>query len=397
MIQTSLSFQGFSSQRRVGFSYVRVRQVASDIYMAIVSGRIVAIGLDTSARQRTTLRGIGEQQFLDDRLEEIPQPTIKPHSLDRDRVWPRQGGEARDDLRATFARELLEVDFAGARIEQGCRERVLVQIDADAEPVVAKRSDVMHDDVLHVGVEKYKHFTPRQRNTRRRERPLHGFTLIELLVVISIIALLIGILLPALAAARNSARDSQCKNNLKQLGITVANFAASNRDDLPDSGSSGGGGDLTGYLETYSGQRWGEGIWVCPMHDDFVPGRDTSSYGYNWQYLLKPADDISKPYPHVWPNGPSGLRGLDAALVKRPSQIISFIDHKVPDSIPEADKELWSYVIRPGDSFVMAGYGTSDLRHSDTGNAVFCDGHARSVQDEAIDPANEDIWWNALK
>ncbi len=60
-----------------------------------------------------------------------------------------------------------------------------------------------------------------------------AFTLIELLVVISIIALLVGILLPALGAARRSAQRTVCKSNLRQFGIMATAFAADHKGVMP--------------------------------------------------------------------------------------------------------------------------------------------------------------------
>jgi prepilin-type N-terminal cleavage/methylation domain-containing protein/prepilin-type processing-associated H-X9-DG protein len=74
-----------------------------------------------------------------------------------------------------------------------------------------------------------------------RPRSAAGFTLIELLVVIAIIAVLVSLLMPAVQSAREAARRTQCKNNMRQLGIAALNFESAQRQMPP----SGEGTDYT--------------------------------------------------------------------------------------------------------------------------------------------------------
>src|SRR3954447_17506637 len=76
-----------------------------------------------------------------------------------------------------------------------------------------------------------------------------GFTLVELLVVIAIIGMLVAFLLPAVQAARESARQTQCRNNLKQIATSLHNFESARRY-LP-----GYGGETSAFNTRYDATR----------------------------------------------------------------------------------------------------------------------------------------------
>ena len=116
-------------------------------------------------------------------------------------------------------------------------------------------------------------------SSRRR-----GFTLIELLVVIAIIAILIALLLPAVQQAREAARRSQCRNNLKQLGLALHNYHDTYNTFPP------------GCLAvSYAGVAYSS-----PMSE---PSRTAVAGGWGWSVFVLPYLDQAPLYTALNPNG----------------------------------------------------------------------------------------------
>lgn len=118
-----------------------------------------------------------------------------------------------------------------------------------------------------------------------------GFTLIELLVVIAIIAILVALLLPAVQQAREAARRTQCKNNLKQLALACHNFHDV-YDGWPMAAEFGVGTTWSGLLLPYLEQQ--NAYQMLTMQEDSV-------INAQWAYPLpgKPGDPNDTP---VWRN-----------------------------------------------------------------------------------------------
>ena len=205
-----------------------------------------------------------------------------------------------------------------------------------------------------------------------------GFTLVELLVVLAVIALLAALLLPALSKAKESARATQCLNQMRQLGMAVRLYADENGDTFPRSEHSAfANGELPwersiAPLLGSSTTAWTNlltGLYHCPSDKRTTPW----SYGLNVYYELGPDDDYTGK-PQTW-RRLTQVPHPSATLLSAENN--SSADHLMP--------EFW---YSQADAVDLAS-----TRHKGRANYTFADGHASLLLlNSVFNPPQLDLW-----
>lgn len=151
-----------------------------------------------------------------------------------------------------------------------------------------------------------------------------GFTLIELLVVIAIIAVLIALLLPAVQQAREAARRSQCKNNMKQLGLALHNYHdTANSFPISLYGGYGDTANVGGYTQT--SRSWGWPVRLLPYLDQ-APLYMVCNPGSN---TILASGQMATVVPvFVCPSDPTGSREVENTVYITGSLVCAVSNYK---------------------------------------------------------------------
>lgn len=161
--------------------------------------------------------------------------------------------------------------------------------------------------------------------------PYRAFTLVELLVVIAIIGVLVALLLPAVQAARESARRTECVNNLKQMGLALHNYADVNNSHFPVGSLDSGLHGLFTWMLPFIEQRNIYESLNLNTPGDGSPHRYTKIKAYVCPSY--PFDSIVRNNPNTFMNGAlTTYLGSGGWLSTTPGKITTSAYGDMPDN-----------------------------------------------------------------